>query len=238
MDFKLRVDGSWSDVSDAFLKSLTPYCEKLVLYEHPPEEGKGVHVHGLMIGWKKKEDTARNVLKGMRPEGAVKWSYELCQKQKRGGPPVDEGYIVYMSKGSIDPSYCKGWSDEYIAAQKAKWVDRVPIVAKSGNYTVTHTAKAKKPTSEEKMTAYLVSTGWRPGAQFSLAMLEELSDNSKLALDLLCNNTIRPAVIAYCYGRVHNQQLVAMVRNALYIFADENVRQVFEQTVGNSLTYV
>lgn len=242
MNFKLRVDGSWSDISGAITTKVLPYCEKLAMYQHPAEGEKGIHVHGLMYGWTKKEDTLRNVLKALKPQDAVKWSYECCQKQKRNGPDVDDGYLIYMSKGKIDPCLLKGWSSEYIDEQKAKWRDPIPII-ETGKVSTTSaayqvTVRQKKQTSEEKMNAWLVhECGWRLGSQFTINQLDAMSSMSKTAIQTLCNRVIRPQVLAYACGRVHNQQLVAMVRNALWNFSDDDVRDVIKENLGTDLIF-
>jgi len=247
MNFKLRVDGSWSDISGVIITKIEPYCEKVAFYQHPAEFPKGVHVHALLWGWTKKEDTLRNVIKALRPGNATTWSYELCQNQKKKGPPVNEDFISYMSKGKFDPCLLKGWSQEYILEQRAKGYDKkdvIPIVERGGtmsnqpDMSLLKVVKARKLTSEEKMTAWLVqNVGWKVNEHFGIPRLQAKSSVGKIAIQTICNDVIRPQVVAYACGRVHNQQLVAMVRNAMWIFSDDEVREVIKNEVGRELTF-
>jgi len=235
-NWKLRVDGSWHDVSSAMLQ-VSEKCVKAVFYEHPSTGSKCVHVHGLIWGYAQKEDTLRNKCKAIS-----KGSYEASQNQRKKGPPVDEGFISYMSKGKYDPQHLKGWTQEQIDVLKAAGYDKdsqVPIVVQSATSVASPIViKPKKQTSEEKMNAWLVhECGWKLGSQFTLSHLEKACASrqepirNNRALQLVCGGIIRPQVIAYANGRVHNQQLIAMVRNALWNFSDEDVREVIKESL-------
>jgi len=152
-----------------------------------------------------------------------------------------------MSKGKFEPCWLKGWTLEEIGVLKAAGYDKadVPIVASKvqSDASVAY-VKSKKPTSEEKMNAWLVhECGWKLGSQFTLAHLEKecvrrqepLRNNR--ALQLVCGGIIRPQVIAYANGRVHNQQLIAMVRNALWNFADDDVRDVMKECMCSEIMF-
>jgi len=127
MNFAIRYDGSWTDTSLAVISEIVTRCEKAVFYEHPATPQKVVHIHGLIWGWTKKEDTLRNILKRIKGQG----SYECKQKirpRDKNSPPVNEQYIRYMTKGKFDPEYVKGFSDELIAEEKAKGYDVLDTV--------------------------------------------------------------------------------------------------------------
>lgn len=237
-NWKLRVDGSWHDVSSAMLL-ISDRCQKAVYYEHPATGSKCIHIHGLIWGYSQKEDTLRNRLKAI-----TKGSYEASQNQRKKGPPVDEKFISYMSKGKYDPAFVKGWSAEEIESYKSVGFDKddkLPIVVQSGTSVANSpvvVVRSKKQTSEEKMNAWLVhECSWKLGMQFSQESLLKFSTQPERALQEIMNKIIRPQVIAYACGRVHNQQLIAMVRNALWNFADDDVRDIIKNNLGINLIF-
>lgn len=124
MNFAIRIDGSYDETKEKLMK-FAECCDKVVIYEHPATQDKMVHIHGLCFGYTKKEDTARNFLKTI-----TKKSYELKQKirpREKNSPPVNEDYIIYMSKGKYEPVLLKGWSSEFILEQKAKGYDKLEL---------------------------------------------------------------------------------------------------------------
>lgn len=243
-NWKLRVDGSWLDVSCAMLQ-ISDRCQKAVFYEHPSSASKGVHVHGLIWSYSQKEDTLRNKCKSIS-----KGSYEASQNQRKKGPPVDEKFISYMSKGKYNPSFVKGWTEDEIESYKTVGfdaADRVPIVVQSGTSVANSPVvivRSRKQTSEEKMNAWLVQEcSWKVGEQFTQNKLEVICAQhglpiiGKTACQLIMTKIIRPQVIAYSNGRVHNQQLIAMVRNAFWNFADEEVRNIIKESLCAEINF-
>lgn len=244
-NWKLRVDGSWHDVSGV-MQQISSRCLKAVYYEHPATSGKCVHVHGLIWGYTQKEDTLRNKCKSVS-----KGSYEASQNQRKKGPPVDEKFISYMSKGKYDPKFVKGWNEEEIESYKSDGYDKLDYLVAgqkvhgfsdiSGAFVsnIIYSGKSKtKQTSEEKMNAWLVQEcSWELGNQFTINKLQAKSSVGKTACQLIMNQVIRPQVIAYACGRVHNQQLIAMVRNAFWNFADEEVRELIKENIGHELIF-
>lgn len=110
MNFGFRIHLPFADVK---LDNLYEDCEKVIVYEHPPDdEVKRLHIHGLCIGYKYKDDTLRKHFKG-------KYEYALTFKNKKTGGPVDETYITYMSKGEYDPLYVKNFHDDEIQLGKS-----------------------------------------------------------------------------------------------------------------------
>lgn len=121
----IRIDGDWTTKGFRLVNELKVKCEKAIFYEHPATPTKGVHIHGLIYGWCKKEDTLRNLLKDITDK-----SYECKDKirpRHKDSPIVNEEYIAYMSKGKYDPVYNSGWTDEEVAVQKAKGYDVLDI---------------------------------------------------------------------------------------------------------------
>jgi len=121
----IRIDGDWTTKGMRLVTELVSKCEKAIFYEHPASESKGVHIHGLIFGYNKKEDTLRNFLKSVTEK-----SYEAKDKirpRHKDSPPVDENYIGYMSKGKYDPKYNLGFDDGLVNEQKAKGYDVVDL---------------------------------------------------------------------------------------------------------------
>lgn len=133
-NFAFRISVPWNDCRDVVLNYLKDISATLVIYEHEAdEEVMRTHIHGLIMGCQRSDDTLRNKLfKVMFTK-----NYELKStfKRKGGGPlPVSLNYITYMSKGKLEPSYFHGITKEEIDAYRAAWVD----------YESTPAAKEKK----------------------------------------------------------------------------------------------
>lgn len=106
--FRVHLEYSAVDLGDLYES-----CKKMIIYQHDADdEVNRTHIHGLCIGYDKRDDTFRKYFKG-------KYEYALTLKNKKTGGPVDETYIAYMSKGCYDPVFVKNFSDEEIAFGKS-----------------------------------------------------------------------------------------------------------------------
>lgn len=119
MNYVIRFDNDWNTSKELFNK-IIENSEKVVAYEHPASDTKCVHIHALVWGWKKGEDTLRNLCKRLS-----KGSYECKSKIRRGGDAVNEDFITYMSKGKYEPVYLMGWCEEFIREKKEKGYDKI-----------------------------------------------------------------------------------------------------------------
>lgn len=112
-------------------------CDKLLVYEHN-EIGKKVHCHILIEGH---SSTAKNV------EGARKTLYNIFERkfpglkgqEHRAGKKFDGDYtyISYMSKGTNEPKYNKGYDTAYLEEKRKAWVkpqDHVKVSKDLANY--------------------------------------------------------------------------------------------------------
>lgn len=109
--FVFRISSEYADVT---LDELFELCTKVVVYQHTADESvKRTHIHGLIEGCSRKEDTVRNKF--------FKGKYEYSMKTK-----VDDNFITYMSKGNLDPVYVKGYDPELIVLRKSQWVSQQP----------------------------------------------------------------------------------------------------------------
>lgn len=98
-------------VSDWALK-----CEKMAVYEHVGSATEKVHCHLVIIGSRIQKKQLRNIalLYNIDLRGNEMCSFKICIS-----PEVP---LIYMTKGSIDPSYIKGWEPSEARLWKAKWV--------------------------------------------------------------------------------------------------------------------
>lgn len=106
-------------------KELTPVwsqikCEKLVVYEH---KAARLHVHGLVINCELSTDTLKNYVKraiGVTSFPKSDWSFKTLHE----GHPVDDKFIIYMSKGSLQPCYVNGYTIDDLELYRTQWVDK------------------------------------------------------------------------------------------------------------------
>lgn len=103
MAFAFRITDEFVNVK---LDELFELCEKVIVYQHNADGTvKRTHIHGLVEGCSRKEDTVRNRF--------FKGKYEYSMKTK-----ADDTFIAYMSKGQYEPVYVKGYDPELIAQRK------------------------------------------------------------------------------------------------------------------------
>ena len=102
-NFAFRVSSSYDETKE-HLANLFELCEKVAIYQHDAdEEISRTHIHGLLIGCTKGEDTIRNrFFKGkyQSADYELKTRYEVKEglMQVKRKYDVDEKYIIYMSK--------------------------------------------------------------------------------------------------------------------------------------------
>lgn len=123
--FVFRISTAYDDVK---LDELFELCERVIIYQHSADDSvKRTHIHGLVFGCTRKEDTVRNKF--------FKGKYEYSLKSK-----VDDKFITYMSKGKIDPVYNKGFDPELVRLRKSEWQD----------HRITSTVDVSDKTSNKK----------------------------------------------------------------------------------------
>jgi len=125
-NFAFRVSSSYDETKE-HLAAMYDLCEKVAVYQHDAdEEIKRTHIHGLLIGCSKSEDTLRNRFFKGKYEPAdheLKTKYDVKEgiEQVKRKYDVDEKYIIYMSKGVLDPMFLKVFTKEETDAYKAQW---------------------------------------------------------------------------------------------------------------------
>jgi len=116
MDIFVRVTESYEALS-GFIDKLALDCEKLVVYEH---NGTRKHIHFYAVNCRIKTDAIKTRIKKhlhVTVYDKSNWSFKSAD---------DSGCITYMSKGTIEPSYVKGFTREEIIEHKDRWVERTP----------------------------------------------------------------------------------------------------------------
>lgn len=146
-NFAFRISKPYSDVD---LTELYELCDKAVIYEHiADDEVSRTHIHGVLIGCQRKEDTLRNkFFKGIyeKQDYELKSSYKTNDGKKL---PVNEEYIVYMSKGILIPEYHKGYTVEEINEYRLKWKAPKTMVKVVDGKFVLDKKEPKKKTKYE-----------------------------------------------------------------------------------------
>jgi len=154
---------SWNECSVAVLAYLGEISEKLVIYEHEADEDvTRTHIHGLIMGCTRSDDTLRNNL--FKVKYTKNYELKSTYKTKKGTFPVDDKYITYMSKGNLDPKYCKGYTKEQIDEYKNAWVDYEEVKKQAKERdptkTITRFELIKECQAEyKKQTLHRIFTG-------------------------------------------------------------------------------
>lgn len=92
-------------------------CDKLVIYEHNANINN-IHIHLYIEECTVSTDTLKNYCKRFGITGGIRgsgWSFKTA---------TDTGCITYMSKGNLEPSFIKGFTQEEIVSYRDSWVER------------------------------------------------------------------------------------------------------------------
>jgi len=112
-----RITREYSAISE-WVEALP--CERIIVYEHQAdEEINRTHIHFYITKCEIKPDAMKSRFR--TKYGAIDkgdWAFALQQKN---GEALNEGAITYMSKGSLQPVYNKGWTAEEIQPLKMLW---------------------------------------------------------------------------------------------------------------------
>jgi hypothetical protein len=125
----VRITLPFSDVSGV-VRAWALKADKLLCYEHTGELTEKPHVHLLLINVSVDKERLKQLAKvtgGSRLSGGGNELWSFKTKVKGAGDVSDENsrrYITYMSKGTIDPSYVKGYDEDFLAACKAGWTTK------------------------------------------------------------------------------------------------------------------
>lgn len=123
--WKLRFDILDESEYVTYLEEISAICDRAIFYYHPDgkTDGKSPHIHGLLVEYKKSDDTLRDNTK-KRFNLVGKETCTVSNTFKRGTKMSEltyQGYLTYMSKGKYDPVYIKGFSQQEIDLAKEMW---------------------------------------------------------------------------------------------------------------------
>jgi len=133
-----RIRAPYEDVKVA-IQEICGKCEKLIVFEHN-ERSDNIHIHFLMEGNTVSTDTLKNIFKRNGFNGGergVNWSFVSA---------TDRGCITYMSKGTLEPVFCKGYETEEVSGLKNSWEER----RKTAKYQTRLQYVTKETASEAK----------------------------------------------------------------------------------------
>lgn len=103
------------------IEKLKDHSSAIVVYEHVADnEVSRTHIHGLVVDCKVSTDTIKNWIRKIK--GAVDkndWSFKTAAKSAE----EQHGYIVYMTKGVLEPKFSYGYELDVLLDAKQKWVD-------------------------------------------------------------------------------------------------------------------
>ena len=164
-----RISLPFTDVNLGELYSL---CDKVVVYEHPADSSiSRTHIHGLLIGCKRKEDTIRNKF--------FKGVYEKTDYSIKTGH-VDIHFITYMSKGIYIPKYTQNVTQDVIDTHTAAWVpkdtprEQVCLVSFNGHLVRQIDESKKKLTKRQLVEVMLVKYREHMDVETVLLLIREV----------------------------------------------------------------
>lgn len=122
MDIFVRLTEGY-EVMESFIKSYADSCDKLIVYEHGESSRK--HIHFYAVNSQIKPDAIKTRIKkylNVSSYDKSRWSFKTA---------TDDGCIVYMTKGRLEPSYVKGFTQEEVVVYKDRWIERTAETSKS-----------------------------------------------------------------------------------------------------------
>lgn len=124
-------------------------CDKLVIYEHNANTDN-IHIHMYIENCTVSTDTIKNYCKRFGINGGLRgsgWSFKSAH---------DTGCIVYMSKGNLEPSFIKGFTQEEIVSYRDSWVERTRETSNSKYQTKLQYIVRESPSQAKKRKNDLV----------------------------------------------------------------------------------
>lgn len=111
----VRITLPFSDLSGT-VRAWALKADQLVCYEHQGKKSGKRHVHMLLLGVVVDKERLKQVAKqyGLEGGGNEFWSFKKAKPETRR-------YITYMTEGTNDPMYNKGFEDDYLQACKEEY---------------------------------------------------------------------------------------------------------------------
>lgn len=102
-------------VARVVVETWAPHCEKVLVYEHIGSKTEKVHIHLVLFGCKYDKKWMRQL--GARTGVDLKGN-ERCSFKEYDG---DATAMVYMTKGTLEPVFNKGYSTGEISLWKSQY---------------------------------------------------------------------------------------------------------------------
>jgi len=115
MSYALRITRTGEELKP-FWERVAAVTVRLIAYEHT--DGERTHCHALVEGVTVSTDTMKNWIKAalqVKTFPKQDWSFKAADQ--------DGKYITYMSKGTLDPIFTKGYDPEEVRRLKGTWID-------------------------------------------------------------------------------------------------------------------
>lgn len=111
-DYFVRITRSYSDLS-GMVAIWSERASKVVVYEHTGEQTEKTHIHMVIIGSSVCKKQLKNLVGYLNLKGNEDWSF----KDYDG----NETAMTYMTKGTLDPKYIKGYTAQDAETWKSLW---------------------------------------------------------------------------------------------------------------------
>lgn len=110
-----RITRSYQDISE-LITNWSSTATQVLVYEHASdEEIKKTHCHLLIIDCEIGQEGLKKRARDYNFSGNKDWSFS--------NPHSDtDKYVTYMTKGTLQPSYNKGFSPEFLELRKSSWI--------------------------------------------------------------------------------------------------------------------
>lgn len=137
MNVAIRITQTYEELRSFFdqVRTVSSAC---AVYQHSASRD---HVHAIIKDCKVSTDTLKNYVKralGVTTYPKSDWSFKTIHE----GGSIDDNFITYMSKGTLEPVYQFGYQPSDLDMLKSKWI---PIVKTRKSEMVQYKIKVENP---------------------------------------------------------------------------------------------
>lgn len=116
-DFAVRITRPYLEVQ-RIISRWSLECDKMVVYEHTGSVTEKVHIHLAIENSRVCREQLKNLAKEcvtVPLKGQGDWSFKVWN--------LNQQYLIYCTKGKHDPSFNKGYDEEYLNSCKKMYVE-------------------------------------------------------------------------------------------------------------------
>lgn len=190
-NYHIRLSWSYDELKP-FTQRISDNSSQCIVYQHT--EQARIHIHIWVKNITQSTDTMKLWIKDclkIKRVNRDQWAFTTCNKHKI--PWTDE-LITYLTKGKLEPSQVKGFTEEEIVEYKEKWID--------------HTEPAIDNKDGSKHTASKITTWFlaKELAQYiDTTTMERLNNPDDHSLSQLNQDTLTTRDIIYKAIQIHNK---------------------------------